>query len=566
MLDLRSKQILGTLILVAVAAITLVVAPYVLIDPMALPKLTVLVFLAIVALSLIVPALKSLLSSDYKTLAIMTTLFIFLILLVVLLSDANVTAQFLGRYQRQTGALTYISLALLMFSASLVSEHVFMKRFIRTTLIVGIILIVYGNFQHFGLEPFSYQSAYTENAPIGTFGNPNFQSAFMGMVGVVSFTMTLNKSYKNSTRVGLGLVGIASLIVVDETLSTQGYLNFIAGLVVVVILWLFMTQRKNFGLVASGLGTFGALLLFLGLVNTGPLASLLNEGSLTARRIYWRTAVNMITVHPFFGVGMDEYGNWFSRSRPSDDSASSFYADAAHNVFLDIGSSGGFTLLAIYLITLGLVIFSIIRVVKRSERFDAYFVSLVGAWVAYQTQSFISINQIGLAIWGWVLSGLIIGYEINTRIKEVDQSVPVKVKQQSRKVKSQAQPLSSRIIISLCVGILVGSLVAGPIYFSNSRFYAAVKANDFEGVVSAAYLKPQDERRLFMLAGIYRNAKMDANAVEVLKGATATYPDSFDLWTLWLTIPTATPSDIAYAKAQLKRLDPFNSSLNFKNP
>ena len=73
---------------------------------------------------------------------------------------------------------------------------------------------------------------------------------------------------------------------------------------------------------------------------------------------------------------------------------------------------------------------SIIRVVKRSERFDAYFVSLVGAWVAYQTQSFISINQIGLAIWGWILSGLIIGYEINTRVKDTAQSIPTRGKQQ----------------------------------------------------------------------------------------------------------------------------------------
>jgi O-antigen ligase len=566
MLELRSKQILGTLILVAVAAITLVVAPYALMEPMALPKLTVLAFLAIVALSLIAPALKSLFHSNYKILAILTALFIFQVVLVMIFSGANITAQFLGTYQRQTGALTYISLALLMLGASMVSDNDFVKKFIRITFVVGIILIVYGNLQYLGLEPFPYTNAYTVNAPIGTFGNPNFQSAFMGMIGVVSVTMVLKKSYKSTTRIGLGIVGIASLIVVYETLSTQGYLNFIAGLGVVAILWLFMTKRKIFGLIASGLGIFGALLLFLGLVNAGPLASFLNEGSLTARRIYWRTAVNMATDHPFFGVGMDEYKNWFSRSRPSDASASSFYADAAHNVFLDFASNGGFTLLAIYLAILGLVIISIMRVTKRSESFDAYFVSLVGAWVAYQTQALISINQIGLAIWGWVLSGLIIGYEINTRVKEEDQSVPVKAKHHSKKVKSQTQPLSSGVLVSVFVGALVGSLVAGPIYFSNSRFYAAIKANDFAGVESAAYLKPQDERRFFMLAGIYRNAKMDDNAVEVLRESTVTYPDSFDLWTLWLTIPTATPSDIANAKAQLKRLDPFNPAYVYVSP
>jgi len=299
------------------------------------------------------------------------------------------------------------------------------------------------------------------------------------------------------------------------------------------------------------------------LINAGPLASFLYKGSLEARGYYWRAGIKMLTDHPFFGVGMDGYGNWYARARPEDYVAKGFlsWSNSAHNVFLDIGSSGGFTLLAIYLAIFVLVVVSLIRVVKRGIGFDVYFVALVGAWVAYQAQAFISVNQIGLAIWAWVLSGLIIGYEINTRVKEVEQSVPVKAKQHSKKVKIQTQTVSSGVVVSLFVGVLVGAIVAGPIYFSNSRFYAAIKANDFAGVESAAYLKPQDERRLFMLAGIYRNAKMDAKAVEVLKESTLTYPDSSDLWNLWLTIPAATPSDIANAKAQLKRLDPFNPDL-----
>ena len=560
MLELRSKQILGTLTLIAVASVTLVVAPYALMEPMALPKLTVLAFLAIVALSLIAPALKSLFHSNYKILAILSALFIFQIVLVMLFSGANITAQFLGTYQRQTGALTYISLALLMLSASLVSDSDFLKRFTRITLVVGVILIVYGNLQYLGLEPFPYVNAYTVNAPIGTFGNSNFQSAFMGLIAVVSFTMVLNKALKSSIKIWSALVGVASLIVVYETLSTQGYLNFVAGIGAVIILWLFMNKRKTLGLTVSGLGAFGAVLTFLGLTNSGPLASFLYSGSLEARGYYWRAAIKMVIDHPIFGVGMDGYGDWFFRTRAADYAAKNFFsaANSAHNVYLDIASNGGFTLLAIYLAIHIVVIVSIIKVIKRSEGFDVYFAALVGAWVAYQSQSLISINQIGLAIWGWVLSGLIIGYEINTRMKDTAQSIPTRGKQQIKKAKISNQPLSSSAVITLIAGVLVGALVASPIYFSNSRFYAAIKANDLKGVESAAYLNPQDQRRLFMLAGIYRNAKMDVDAVKVLREATATYPDSYDLWTLWLTIPTAMPSDIAEAKAQLKRLDPFN--------
>jgi O-antigen ligase len=563
MLELRSKQILGTVLLVAVAAVTLVVAPYTLLDPMGLPKLSVLAFFAVVALSLMVPAIRNLFGSGSRTLVILLSLFISQIILVLLFSGANIGTQFFGVHQRHTGALTYISLTVLLLSASLVSEKDFVKRFMGAALIIGLLLILYGNLQYLGLEPFPYVNAYTVNAPIGTFGNSDFQSAFMGMIAVLSFTMALNSEYRRHVRFGLVAMGFASIIVVYETLAKQGYLNFIAGAGVVALLWLLMNKRKSLGIAIGGVGAVGGGLVFLGLINAGPLASLIYKGSLSARGYYWRAAIKMLTDHPFFGVGMDGYGEWYFRSRPADYFENGFFSatNAAHNVYLDLASGGGFPLIAIYLTILGLVIASIVKVVKRTDGFDVYFVALVGAWVAYQTQAFVSINQIGLAIWGWVLSGLIIGYEINTRVIETAQLAPLKRKQQVGKGKSAVKPLSSTAVISVFAGILIGALIAAPLYLANARFYAAIKANDMKAVESAGNQRPHDQRRMYMLAGIFRNANLDAKAIQVLKEATAEYPDSYDLWSLWLTIPTASAGDIATAKVQLKRLDPLNPEL-----
>jgi O-antigen ligase len=563
MLELRSKQILGTVTLVAVAAVTLVVAPYTLLDPMGLPKLSMLAFFAVVAMSLMAPAIKNLFSSGYRTLVILLTLFIFQITLVLLFSGANISTQFFGVHQRQTGALTYISLTFLLLSASLVSDYAFLKRFIRLTLIVGTLLILYGNIQYLGFEPFPYDNAYTVNAPIGTFGNPDFQSAFMGIIAVVSFTMALNKAFKPLARFGLAIMGFASIIVIYETLAKQGYLNFIAGAGVVTIAYLFMKKRNSLGIALGGLGALGGGLVFLGLINAGPLANLLYKSSLTARGYYWSAAVKMLTGHPFFGVGMDGFGDWYLRVQPAAYFENGYlsFSNAAHNVYLDIASSGGFPLIAIYLAILALVIVSIAKVVKRSDGFDVYFVAIVGAWVAYQTQAFVSINQIGLAIWGWVLSGLIIGYEINTRVNEMAQTTPVKRNQQIGKGKSAVQPLSSTAVMSVFAGILIGALIAAPLFLANARFFAAIKANDIKAVESAGNQQPHDQRRMYMLAGIFRNANLDAKAIQVLKEATAEYPDSHDLWNLWLTIPTASAEDLATARAQLKRLDPFNPDI-----
>lgn len=563
MLESANRRVLGGINLIAVAAVTLVVAPYTLLDPINLPKLSILAFFAVVALSVMVPAIRNLFRSEYRTLAILVSLFVFQIILVLLFSGANMGAQFYGTYTRNTGALAYLSLAILLLSSSLVTDREFLKKFIGLTLIIGACLILYGNIQFLGLEPFPYTNSYTVNAPTGTFGNSNFQSAFMGLTATVAFAMALNSAFTIQIRIGLALMGFGAVVVIYETLSDQGYLNLVAGVGIVAMLWFFMSQRKVLAFTVAGAGAAGGGLVLLALINQGPLAQYIYNSSITARGYYWKAAIKMLTDHPFFGVGMDGYINWYRRSRPADYFENGFfsYSDAAHNVYLDIASSGGFALLGIYVTLAALVIASVVRVVQRNDGFDPFFVATVGAWVAYHVQSFVSINQLGLAIWGWVLSGLIIGYEINTRVGEIDKEVSRKIKHTGKKARASTQPLSSKAVLSLFAGAVSASLIAGPVYFANAKFYTALKTSDIKAIESGAKQKPGDERRLYILASLYRDNNADAQAVTVLRDATVRYPDSFDLWNLWTAIPTASPADIASAKLQLKRLDPFNPDL-----
>ena len=148
----------------------------------------------------------------------------------------------------------------------------------------------------------------------------------------------------------------------------------------------------------------------------------------------------MITDHPFFGVGMDGFGDWYRRSRSPEAVKfnAGIFTDTAHNIPLDIGASGGLPLLIIYLAIVGLALYSIIKVIKRKSEFDVMFAALVAGWVAYEAQSLISINQLALGVWGWSLTGLIIGYEINTR-----DSGPVEVQKTLRKGKVVAEKLSA---------------------------------------------------------------------------------------------------------------------------
>ena len=559
MLELRSKKLLGTITLAAVVAVTLVMAPYTSIDPINLPKLCMLAFFAVIAVSLAAPALKRVFTSEFSVLAVLLTLFVIQIVLVIIFAGSSFEGQFFGTYGRNTGALAYISLAFMLLSSALISEKEFLKKFIYMTFAVGSLLIVYGNMQFLGLEPFPFNNAYTVNAPIGTFGNPDFQSAFMGLIAVVAFTMILNTSLKPLARVGIAIMGLVSIIVIYETLAKQGYFAFIAGAGTVSTLWLFMTKRKTMAVSLGGFGIVGGLIVFLGLINTGPLASYLYKSSLEARGYYWRAAMKMLIDHPFFGVGMDSYGDWFRRARPADYFANGFFSvsNTAHNVPLDIAASGGFPLIALYCAVLAVVILSIVKVAKRSDGFDVYFAAIVGAWAAYQVQSFVSINQLGLAVWGWVLSGLIVGYEINTRVKIEEVTKSVGHKNIGKGTKKVKRNLSSAAVISLFAGVLIGALVAIPPYYASANYFSALKSGDLKLIQAAAYLKPFAENRFIQVAATLQGNKLEAQAITVARDGTSHFPDSIDLWQLWASIPSANSGDVAYAKAQVARLDPM---------
>jgi hypothetical protein len=231
-------------------------------------------------------------------------------------------------------------------------------------------------------------------------------------------------------------------------------------------------------------------------------------------------------------------------------------SNAAHNVFLDISSSGGFPLLVLYCALLTLVVISSIKVIKRSKSFNAGFVGLVAGWMAFQAQSIISINQIGLAIWGWVLSGLIIGYEINTR--EVD-----KLKEKMIEKKSLSfHEASAGTSLSVFVGLVVGLLIGMPPYLASAKYKAALESGDAMQIESAAYLWPLDSSRMIQVSLTLNDNNLEAKGLKVAIDASQRFPNNFAVWAALNEMKGATSQLKDEARAEMKRLDPLNPDLS----
>jgi O-antigen ligase len=537
----------------------LTVTPYWVMDPMNLPKMTIVGILGFTLLGTSINAHFLDRAREQKVLMVLAGAFIFNGLLVLFLSGRTINEGLFGVSGRNTGFLTYFGFTMVLLVAAQLSSAQFIKSFIYVFTAIGVILSIYGLIQHLGLEPFPYVNIYESNV-FGTFGNPNFQSAFMGIFSALLFGLALNESDSLQKRLLMGSLALVGVYGVFITNSWQGFFNFTAGAGVAIVLNLFRRNKEKLGLIILGIGSALAILVALGLFNQGPLASALAKASLSARRIYWEAAVRMLLDNPLFGVGWDGFGDWFRRSRSAD--AVKFnpglVSDSAHSVPLDIASGGGISLLSLYLSFILLGILAVVKVVKSKRELSVNYIALVAAWGSYQAQSMISINQIGLGVIGWGLTGLIIGYAyIEKPASKINNERASKLI-----ARKQTQNFSFISFFAPLVGLIIGCLVSLPPYISASKFYEGMKTSDARVINVNAYLEPLDSRRMLYAASVLERNKFYKEAHEIATMATQNFSDSFEVWSFLLSLTNSTDEDKAKARAEMKRLDPLNPSLN----
>jgi O-antigen ligase len=356
-----------------------------------------------------------------------------------------------------------------MLITSLASNINLVSSLLKVLIITGLISALYGLLQSLNLDAFEWVNPYS---PVfGFFGNPNFLSSFLGISATGALAFSLNNGVKSTQRIIWTSYMPFALYIIFKTKSQQGFLVLFIGISVVLLLWIKNHSKySKFVLHYLLFISTSFVLTILDILQKAPWNSILYKESVSFRGDFWRTGWNITRDNPIFGVGLDGYRDSFRsyRDQVAFDRAPDSTVSSAHNVFLDLSSGGGFLLALIYLAIMVLVIISAIKVVRRESAFNANFAGLLGAWVAYLAQSIISINQIGLAIWGWVLSGLIIGYEINTR-NESDRPVDIKL--------SKFRP-------ALIFGVISGLLIALPLVQADAKFRSTVKSGDVLKIVS----------------------------------------------------------------------------------
>jgi hypothetical protein len=208
--------------------------------------------------------------------------------------------------------------------------------------------------------------------------------------------------------------------------ARQGILSAITGLSFVFLIMAFY-RNKKFGMFLGLIFLVIGIMSILGMLQKGPLASILYKDSVSVRGFYWRAAISMFKENPIFGVGIDSYGLYFKEYREAQYPLKygfTLTSTNAHNTFLQFFSTAGFIVGMSYVVFIIMVLYTALRFVNRIHKSNnfIFYLSVLGAWIAFQAQSIISIDNIGISIWNWVLAGILLGISIEYSVEENKES------------------------------------------------------------------------------------------------------------------------------------------------
>jgi len=336
-----------------------------------------------------------------------------LTLLGAFFATDNSFVGFFGDYARRTGFLSYFSLTIFF----LASAYLFRLKKIAfldwATIVVGFLIGFYGFLQHFKIDFIAWNNAY--NSVLSSLGNPDFAAAVMAIFMVLNFGLTLNSGRAIWIRVVGGLNSVLLLVTIVFSQVRQGLLAGAFGIAIIVLVWIHQRQ-KIVAYVLAGLSVLGGIGAVLGMLNMGPLVKYFYKVSVTYRGDYWRAGWRMFTSHPWFGVGLDRYGAYFRYYRDATQVARrgpNIISNATHDVPLQLASTGGIFVLLAFLALTGFILWRGIVALRGTTGVEQMIVAtILGAWAAYEAQSIISIDNLGIAIWGWILGGAVVGISV----------------------------------------------------------------------------------------------------------------------------------------------------------
>lgn len=372
------------------------------------------------------------------------------------LSSYQISTSIFGDNFRRNGLLTIISFLIIFLGAIKFIKFQTMNKFFSTTLLASFLV---GGYALIQITKKDFISWSNPNAIITTLGNTNFAGAAMAIFAILCFGQLFFSS--TSFYHKLGLVGVIAmlLIAIRATQARQALIILVIGVTIITLSQIYSKNSKLgkiLFLCFTPIGVFS----ILGMLQIGPLQGLLYKGSLSIRGYYWRAGIEMFRENPFLGVGIDNYGKFFKEFREVNYTLNygfSITSTNAHNIYIQYFATGGLIVGLAYLTLQLIVLYCSIKLILSTQNNEnKVAVTLFAAWVAFQAQSLISIENLGGSVWGWLLSGSLIGLYLSGGINSDSNPITSKKSIQISWKSSLISGISIFIVVFLIIPLYSG--------------------------------------------------------------------------------------------------------------
>ncbi|QBI20823.1 hypothetical protein ER308_15435 [Egibacter rhizosphaerae] len=341
-----------------------------------------------------------------------TAVLLFVVMLVTATRSEGTWPVLWGPVDRGSGLLLYLALLIVLLATPPLLDVVGVRRVIHAMLAAAGVVTAYAALQGIGVDPLGWRTDFPQ---VATLGNPNFVSALLGIAVPLAAYTALRAELASRVRVGAGVLAVAAFAVAAWTGSVQGPIAAGGGLGLLLVVWLVDRGGARARAAAGGviaLGAVGVVAIVAGLAGVGPASFLATQAAIGPRLFYWEAALGMLRDASVLGQGFAMYPSYYRTYRPegaAEEHGLDLTNDAAHSVPLEMLAQGGILLGLAYAAFVIAVAFVLARgVLGASGDRRLLLGGLGGAWLAYQAQSVVSIDVPPLALWHWVLAGLIV--------------------------------------------------------------------------------------------------------------------------------------------------------------
>ncbi len=176
------------------------------------------------------------------------------------------------------------------------------------------------------------------------------------------------------------------------------------------------------------------------------------------------------------------------------------------------------------------------------------------SFIAYVVQSCFSINQIGIAIWGWLFGGLVVG--TSHAHLQTPQIMSIAVGDH-RSSKNKVENSNIPKLVVFFLSIAIGFFIALSPFLKDIEFRRSILNGDGISLEMNLERFPRNSEYYVVAERAFLLSDLKDEALRISNRAVKFNPKDFDSWKLIFENPESSQNLKNFAKLQMNNIDPF---------